>query len=98
MVSILLCPRMGCTVNSFEFFESRVGVDLCRRQFLMSQQLLHRLQVGLVIKHRGGKGMPEHVRATFPLEGHEPQLFPHHRSHLGRLQAFSLSRDEERLA
>lgn len=50
-------------VISFQVFIRDVGINLCRGQRGVSQQLLHRGDVGPAVEHVGGEGMPQHVRA-----------------------------------
>ncbi len=52
---------MGLFVNSFQLLESRVRVNLRRLQALMAQQASHAFKPCVVVEHRRGKAVPQHV-------------------------------------
>ena len=93
----MLGPWMGFMILFFQFLEGGVGIDLCRCQTGVPQELLHRLKVGLMIEHCSGKRVTEYVRAPLLLHRHEPQLCFHHPSDAIRLEALALTDNEESL-
>jgi len=55
---------MGCRMDFLEPPDGNVGVNLGRLQAGMSELLLDVADVGPVLQHEGGTGMPEDVAAT----------------------------------
>lgn len=43
----------------------QMGIDLCSSERRVAQQALHGVDVGTVVEHVGGEGVPEHVGRTF---------------------------------
>ena len=73
---------MGNVINSFQLFEGGMGIDLGGRQAFMPQQLLHTLQSCLIVEHRRGECMPQHVRRVLLEGGDHGKEFGNFLSHL----------------
>ena len=48
---------MSLFINSLQLLERRVGIDLCRTDTLMTQQIFDTLQICAVIQHRRSESM-----------------------------------------
>ena len=86
---------MGVFIYSLELLEGGMGVDLCRRQALMPQQLFHTFQSGLMVEHGCGERMPEHMRGALPERGHAAEMFPHLVAHAVAVHALALLGDKK---
>ena len=61
---IALGQRVVLVDEALQALVEDVGIDLGRRDVGMTEQLLHRAQVGAAIEQVAGKGMAQHVGLT----------------------------------
>src|ERR1700723_3249101 len=54
-------PRVMLLINRSQPVERQMRVDLSRRNNGMAQDGLHRTQIGAILHHVRGAGMPQHV-------------------------------------
>ena len=64
-------------IHFLQFFERGVSVNLRCRKTFVPQQLFHRLQVCMMVKHGSSKTMPQDMRTSFALRGYQRQVSLH---------------------
>ena len=58
----------------FQLLERDMRINLGRRQTFMPQKLFHRLKVGAVVEHCGGKAVAQDVGTAFLQHDDTPEL------------------------
>ena len=59
---------MAAGVNLLKLFDADFGVNRRRVEFFVSEQLLDEPDVGPVLQHVRGAGVPQHVAAAFAFQ------------------------------
>ena len=62
---MFFCTWVCELIIILKFAVGQVGVDLSRGERCVSEQALDGVEVGPVVEHVGGEGVPEHVGRTF---------------------------------
>lgn len=88
-------PGMGPFVAAAQAFDRDVGVDLCRRQAGVSEDLLHGAQVGAALQEVGGRAVPQPVRPEVGSTGHSRGPPVHDRADRPRVDAGTADPDDE---
>lgn len=73
---------MGILVFTLKLLKGCMCINLCRRQALMPEQLLHTFQSCLVVQHGCGKRMAKHMRRPLLQRAAFRQIFFHQIPHL----------------
>ena len=88
---------MSLFINSFQLLERGVGIDLRRRDALMTQQVLDTFKTGTVVQHRCGKGVAKHVRRPFLQRSHHREVLANNQIHLIASHPLTFVTQEQRL-
>ena len=88
---------MGVVVCFLQLFKGCVGIYLRGGKALVSEQVLHPFEIGLMVEHGGGEGVAQHVGRPFLERRHLREVFAHEVLHLVAVHTQSVVVDEERM-